>query len=304
MQLNPLTLNDKPVFDKYASLTPTKLSYYAFPALYVWREHFQFYWKLLQDHFCVFAKQGGDFFLPILPMGSPFSYEVAIAALRYCLESNKNPQIARIENVHTEVIPVFRKMGYHIVQKETEYIYGTEKLAKLSGNLYKSKRYSYNTFVRRFPHVRLLPYSVSDLEGCLALYEKWQKSRQEDSDDEIYLTMLDDSQIAHRIGISEAHKLGLVGRIVRIDGEIKAYTFGYPLNTDIFCILFEISDLNINGLSQFIYREYCRELMVKYRWINAMDDSGLDNLKRVKQSYHPTQLVASYNVYENSTNLP
>ena len=71
-----------------------------------------------------------------------------------------------------------------------------------------------------------------------------------------------------------------------------------------FCVLFEIADLNINGLSQFIYREFCQELMSSYRWINAMDDSGLENLKRVKRSYHPTKIIPSYTIYENITNIP
>ena len=108
--------------------------------------------------------------------------------------------------------------------------------------------------------------------------------------------MLNDSQSAHRIGISSAEALGLIGRIVRIDGKIKGYTFGYPLNADTFCVLFEIADLSTKGLAQFIYREFCRELMDAYKWINAMDDSGLENLKRVKHSYYPCQLLPSYNI--------
>ena len=99
--------------------------------------------------------------------------------------------------------------------------------------------------------------------------------------------MLEDSRSAHRTAIAHAEALGLLGRVVRIDEEIRGYTFGYPLNADIFCVLFEITDLEIKGLAQFIYREFCKELMGTYRWINAMDDSGLENLKRVKRSYPP-----------------
>ena len=61
-------------------------------------------------------------------------------------------------------------------------------------------------------------------------------------------------------------------------------------------MLFEITDLSTKGLAQFIYREFCKELMDTYRWINAMDDSGLENLKRVKNAYHPTRLIPSYNI--------
>ena len=90
--------------------------------------------------------------------------------------------------------------------------------------------------------------------------------------------------------------LGLVGRVVFIDSCLKGYTFGYPLNSEIFCILFEVTDLSIKGLAQFLFRSFCQE-GTAYRWINAMDDSGLENLKRVKLSYRPVKQLASYNLF-------
>jgi hypothetical protein len=87
--------------------------------------------------------------------------------------------------------------------------------------------------------------------------------------------------------------LKIVGRVVKIDKKIKALTFGFRLAEDTFCILYEITDLSIKGLAQFIFREFCREL-ADYKYINIMDDSGLENLKKVKLSYHPVKLVPAY----------
>lgn len=303
MELHPLTLGDKTVFDSFASKIHTNLASYAFAPLYVWGHHFEYYWSLLEDHFCVLAKYGDDYFLPILPIGKPFSFEVAKTAFHYCFDTNKNPQIARIENVPESLLSEFEDNGYRFAQKETEYIYRTEELVNLSGDRYKSKRNAYNVFVTCNPSAKLTPYCNEDLEQCLALYESWQQSRSKLNDDEIYRAMLADSADAHRIGITHAQELGLIGRVVRIQGEIRAYTFGFPLNSDVFCVLFEISDLNIHGLAQFIYREFCREITLNYKWINAMDDSGLANLKRVKLSYHPRALIPSYTVYENRNDI-
>ena len=304
MQLHPLTLGDKSVFDSFASRTGENLASYAFPPHYIWSHHFDYYWSVIEDHFCVFAKYGEDCFLPILPMGKPYSFEVANTAFQYCLTLNKNPQIARIENVPESLLLDFKDQGFHFIQKETEYIYRTVELVNLSGDGYKSKRSAYNTFVARNPSAKLTPFCKGDIEECFALYDYWHKSRAELCDDEIYRAMLADSESAHRIGITHAQELGLIGRIVRIQDEIKAYTFGYPLNADMFCVLFEISDLDINGLAQFVYREFCRELMLNYKCINAMDDSGLENLKRVKLSYHPAELIPSFTVYENRNDIP
>ena len=252
------------------------------------------------DSLCIFAKQGNDYFMPILPMPSEIdnrSYlNIINKAYQFMLASNRNPHIARIENVPEKLISYFEKNGFRATLKETEYLYETEVLAGLRGDRYKQQRHAYNVFVTKYPAAKLHPYTPADQNACFALYEAWFKTRSEKSDDPIYNAMLDDSQSAHQIGVSHAGALGLVGSVVRVDGEIRGYTFGYPLNADTFCILFEITDLSINGLAQFIYREFCKELMGSYRWINAMDDSGLENLKRVKNAYHPIELIPSYNI--------
>ena len=300
MQLHLLTLKDKPIFDAHAHQTCTRLSHYAFAPIYVWQEHFQFYWTLLADYLCIFAKQGDDYFMPILPMPPEIdnrSYlNIINKAYQFMLASNRNPHIARIENVPEEMISFFEKNGFRATLKETEYLYETEALARLRGDHYKQQRHAYNNFFAKYPSAKLRPYRPADQDECFALYDRWRERRSEKSDDPIYNAMLDDSRSAHRIGISHADALGLLGRVVRIDGEIRGYTFGYPLDGGTFCVLFEITDLGTKGLAQFIYREFCKELMNTYRWINAMDDSGLENLKRVKHAYHPIQLIPSYNI--------
>ena len=300
MQLQLLTLNDKPIFDEYARQTGTRLSHYAFAPLYVWKAHFQFYWALLSEHLCIFAKQGEDYFMPILPMPcapeNRSSRHVIRTAYQFMLASNRNPHIARIENVPQALRTFFEKDGFRATLKETEYLYETAALSELRGNRYKPQRHSYNVFVTKYPSAKLCPYTPTDQDACLALYDRWCEMRSEKSDDPIYNAMLIDSRSAHRIGVSHADALGIVGRVVHIDGEIRGYTFGYPLSKETFCVLFEITDLSIQGLAQFIYREFCKELAGTYRWINAMDDSGFENLKRVKCSYYPSQLIPSYNI--------
>ena len=300
MQLQPLTLSDKAIFDAYTRRTCTRLSNYAFAPLCVWQEHFQFYWTLLADYFCVFAKQGDDYFMPILPMPCEPENRAYLNVIRktyqFMLESNRNLHIARIENVLQEMLPFFEKNGFRVTLKETEYLYETATLAALRGDRYKQQRHAYNVFVAQHPSVRLSPYCPADQAACIVLYDRWREMRAEKYDDPIYNAMLDDSRSAHRIGVSHADALGLLGRVVRTDGKIRGYTFGYPLNADTFCVLFEIADLSTKGLAQFIYREFCKELMASYRWVNAMDDSGLENLKRVKHAYRPAQRIHAYNV--------
>ena len=234
--------------------------------------------------------------MPIMPMGDLPSEKAIHEAYAFMLEANRARQIARIENVPVDFLPFFHTLGFESTLKETEYLYETESLIQLKGNRYKSKRAAYNAFIRNHPLVEIQPYQSTCLADCLALYNSWRQTRRAQSNDDVYQAMLDDSTGAHRMGLINYDKLGLIGRIVLIDGQLKGYTFGYFLNSEIFCVLFEVADLQIKGLAQFLFREFCREQAV-HRFISAMGDSDLENLKRVKLSYRPIQLIPSYNVF-------
>ena len=275
---------------------PAELSRYAFAPHYIWRDFFDFYWTIIDDQFCLFANQNGDYFMPIPPMGASLNQKAIHQAYAFTLEANRAKQIARIENVPAGLIPCFRGLGFHAIHKETEYLYETDALIQLKGDRYKSKRAAYNILVRNYPAAQLEPYQPAHVADCLALYESWQRERWRQSDDDIYRAMLEDSRHSHRTGLINYAELDLVGRVVLIDGVLKGYTFGYPLNREIFCILFEVTDLGIKGLAQFIFKEFCRE-QAAYRWINTMDDSSLGNLRRVKLSYRPAKQLLSYNLF-------
>jgi len=105
--------------------------------------------------------------------------------------------------------------------------------------------------------------------------------------------MLEDSGICLKILLDNYPDLDFMGRLVKVDGRIRAFSFGFKISLDTFCILYEIADLSMKGLAQFIFQRFCLELK-DYKYINIMDDSGLENLKHVKLSYRPIKLIPAY----------
>ena len=105
--------------------------------------------------------------------------------------------------------------------------------------------------------------------------------------------MLEDSLKSLRVSLDNYISLGVVGRVVRVDNRLVGFSFGFKLNQETFCVLYEITELAFKGLAQFIFRKLSEELK-DYKYVNIMDDSGLPNLKRTKLSYHPVRLVPSY----------
>jgi len=294
MRLNNLKLGDKQLFDRHLSLEKHALSVYAFANIYIWRKFFAIRWSLIANNLCVFFQDKIGTFLYLSPLGKSFNPDALQEVFSILEGLNKNMEFAHIENIEEKDRKFYQDLGFRCTLKAHDYLCRSADLAELKGDAFKSKRASCNYFIKHYDF-KYEELALKDREGCLELYALWHRQRKSVSHDPIYQGMLGDSQVALKEAFANYRALGFQGRIVKINKEIKGFTFGFPLDAEMFCILYEITDLNIKGLAQFIFRSFSQELK-NYKFINVMDDSGLENLEKVKLSYHPVRLVPAYNV--------
>lgn len=297
MKLHKLTLKDKKTFNKFLNLRPHALCVYSFADIYIWKGLFDIYWQAIEGSLCVFFKDKIGCFLYLPPLGKTIEPGPVGKAFQIMDEFNKNTEVSRIENVEEDELGFFKNLRFPYVFKSYDYLCLRGDLANLRGNKFKSKRACVNYFTKNYPF-EYLPFSIRHRQGCLALFEDWACQRKLNNQDPIYQGMLLDSLTSLKILLKDYRDLGISGRVVKIEGKIKAFTFGFKLNTQIFCVLYEITDLAFKGLAQFIFRRFCAELK-DYPYINVMDDSGLENLKKVKLSYKPVKLIPSYIIKRN-----
>jgi len=300
MKLNSLSLKDKGIFKEYLDLSRHELSVYSFESIYIWKGLFDIRWSIIGESLCVFFTDKIGSFLYLSPLARQLQGPVIAHAFKVLDGLNRNKEVSRIENVEEPYLEVYAREGYAFIQKSVDFVCLGSDLAQLRGNTFKSKRASLNQFVKNHTF-SYLPYRDEERDACLRLFEFWAKQRRSASEDSLYRGMLQDTHEALKVLLGDYAHFDCTGRIVRVDGEVKAFTFGFSLNPETFCILYEVTDLTIRGLAQFIFREFCRELS-SYRYINIMDDSGLENLKRVKFSYRPARLIPSYIVKRKDRN--
>jgi uncharacterized protein len=298
MKLNDLSAKDKVTFAKYLDLSGHDLSVYAFENIYIWKGLFDIKWQIINDSLCVFFKDNIGTFLYLAPLAKENSPAVIDEVFSIMDKQNKNKDISRIENAEEKDIPFYRNSGFDCSVKAHDYLCSRTDLAQLKGNKFKSKRAAFNFFTKHYDF-KYAPFSRKDKAECLKLYQLWMNSRKDKSRGPIYNYMLQDSRSALKEALNNLPLLKLTGRVVRIKGKIKGFTFGFPLNKDVFCVLFEITDLSVKGLAQFIFARFCKELK-DYKHINIMDDSGLENLKQVKLSYYPLKLIPGFIVKRKS----
>lgn len=308
-----LSVGDRIRFEERLTDVPTCLAAYAFAPHVIWRALLTYWWMELAGHLCLFAEDSAGCFMALPPLGpSPdpthhrsddgiaAAWREAFALMR---RRNGSSRVSRVENVPEELVSLVIDLGYVARPKEADYLYRRSDLVALRGDRYRSQRAAYNRFLRTAGVIRYDPYREEDRHDCLALFQEWRRQRlsaieaQGDEAASLVRCLLEDAFPAHATILDLGPALGLVGRVVRIDGRICAYTFGYPRNREVFCVLAEITDRSMPGLAAYIFRELCRDV-TGYTFVNTMDDSGLASLARAKCSYHPDRMIANYIVTE------
>ena len=294
-EMNENLLLQKELVDKHLSARPRQLSLLSFVQLFLWGGHFTFEFKTIDASLCVFARAEHGAFLYFPPLGKKLSAKTAQKVFALLDKHNNGRGVGRIENVQAQELDAFPQSAWRHYLKGYEYCYYRRDLVEFCGPGYKSKRNAYNSFMRHGTFI-YSPFAPEMLEDCLRLYDEWAQERRR-THDAVYQQMLLENRDVHRRGMENFQALGLVGRVVIVDGKIRAYTFGYALNETIFCVLFEVADLALKGLPVFIFREFCRDPEVaSFPFINVMDDFGLENVAQAKLSFRPALLVPAYNI--------
>lgn len=292
MQLKRLALKDKTLFRRFLRSAEHGLSVYSFENIYIWKKLFDIYWCLESGNLCVFFKDKAGIFMYLPPLGRGDKFKSLFAAFALMDRVNKNRDICRVENIGQEDAGWFTAKGFSCYEKPPEYLCLRTDLAELKGDSFKSKRASCNYFAKNYSF-ECFAYTARYKGECLKLYDNWMLQRNSLGRGKLYNGMLLDGKTCLKILLDNFSALSFQGIVIKVVKEVKAFTFGFPVGRQSFCVLFEVADLSLKGIAQFIFREFCRELK-GYKYINVMDDSGLENLKRVKLSYHPVKLVPGY----------
>lgn len=262
-------------------------------SLFVWSDFFRYSWAEYNGGIFVFAENDDGMFTI---RATALKHE----HIRWCFdvmaEHNGSSNVARIEHLTQSECAQIDESRYRIDKRPCEYVYWRDDIAQLKGNAYKSRRHDLNQFLMRH-HGHYREYQNRDFDACLDLFDRWAESRRKTSEDVIYHAMLDENRRVHQRLLRHAQILALDVRVVEVDHKVEAYTAGFPLTDDMYCIYLEVANVSLIGLPVFVFHKFCQDNELKpYRFVNCMDDFAMDNGKRTKMSYRPALLLASYSI--------
>lgn len=302
--LKPVLISDRPQLERFFQTLHSPLSDYTFSQLFTWRNSLRIAWTVLENHLCVFANGSGDLTMLMPPIGDTGADKALAAAAQIMDQYNAEHgcrEKSRVEYVSEELLARFDRTCLEPIPQGTDYLYDVQRMIDLAGGDLASKRQAKNRFMRNHAY-RVEAYDrARHFEGCRLLLNQW-KDRQDNASgngDTSGLIKRTKESLATQLTLEHAHELGLAGIVVQVADQagaqrIGGFTFGEPLGPDQSSIVIEKTDLELKGLAQFIFSEFCRRHWSGRPLVNAGDDWGLDSLAWTKNSYRPVRLLRKF----------
>lgn len=181
---------------------------------------------------------------------------------------------------------------YEEMRDGFDYVYLLDKLVNLAGRKLQAKRNHINRFKANNSDWSFEQITAANLAECWEMNRKWCKLNGCKEDAHLALEYCAVSRC-----FDYFTELGLLGGLIRLDGEVIAYTMGERLNSDTFVTHIEKAFGEIQGTYQLINREFASLVQSKYPqlvYVNREEDMGFEGLRKAKLSYHPDRMEEKY----------
>ena len=265
---------------------PSRCCEYSFANMMAWRAHFDTQVALVDG--CVVVRFGGEFLHYLAPAGQNTAQ--ALATLYADARAQAKPlyvfgyEQEDIERLAKE----YTISSCEEYRDEFDYLYRVEDLAQLAGREYHAKRNHIAAFSREYAwqYEVLQEENVAEVMRAADVWYQQRVASFGDADG----ALLAENEAIHEL-LAHREAVELSGGLIRVNGEVVAFTFGAPLTNDTYDTLVEKALVGYEKAYAVINREFARHTIAAYTYVNRENDVGAEGLRRAKLSYHPVALV-------------
>ncbi len=264
-----------------------------FTNLFIWAGYFKY--RAAKAHGCLVVKgKAGSKPYYLFPSGDP-NPEAAIEALigdaalsqhEFSLMGLTRGNLDILETLFPNTF-TYTEMGLHAY----DYIYLLKDMATLAGRKFSAKRNHINRFKANYNWGFELITS-ENLGQCREMSREW--CRRHNCGEDVLLKY---EECAVNRCFKNYSALNLEGGLLRVDGEVVAFTMGDRLNSDTYDIHVEKALSEYQGVYQMINREFAAHIQNKYPdliYMNREEDMGYEGLRKAKLSYYPIRQEILY----------
>ena len=88
--------------------------------------------------------------------------------------------------------------------------------------------------------------------------------------------------------------LELKGGLLRVDGELAAFSIGEPICSNTFGVHIEKADTRFHGAYPAMAQAFAAHFAMDYTYLNREEDLGIPGLRKSKLSYYPELLLEKW----------
>ena len=289
-------LKDKELISSYFRIYTSRSCERTFVNSFLWSRRYPVTFAIVENTL-VFKSEDEEHLSFAFPAGEDEDIKKVLPVLKQYCEERGYPfslymvsadNFAKLE----EWYPDRFEIEYN--RDSADYVYESEKLITLAGKKLHAKRNHINKFKATYENRWTYEIMTADnVEDCFQMAIKWRKeSGCEDNDDkcaEMCVTL-------NSLRLFE--ELDLKGGVLRIDGEVVAFTIGEPICEDTFVVHIEKAFADIQGAYPMINQQFVENECSEYTYINREEDTGAEGLRKAKLSYRPVFLIEKGKVTE------
>ena len=280
-------IEEKELMEKYFNTYPTRSCERTFANVYLWCSYYKVTYAVIEDTL-VFKSEEEEGTAFSFPAGTKENTKRAIELLiGYCKEKKIAFRMYNVTREQFEKLDTWYPDQYEIDYKreEADYIYETEKLIHLSGKKLHGKRNHINKFKEVHQNWSYETLSEQNKDQCIEMVYLWEKqnlcSEDEGKSEEVKVTVK---------ALNMFQELGLKGGVLKLDGNVIAFTLGEEVKEDTFVIHIEKAFSQIQGAYPMINQQFASHECSSYQYINREEDLGKEGLRKAKLSYRPAFL--------------
>lgn len=282
-------LEDKEIISHYFRHHTSRSCERTFVNVFLWARFYNVTYAVIENTL-VFKSEDETGFAFAYPAGEPEAVRRALDVLyQYSAERDTPFCIYNVTPDHFEQIEAWYPGRFQIKYNEdiADYVYESEKLATLAGKKLHGKRNHINKFKSlyegRWQYEKM---SDDNLEECFQMALKWRNLNGCEEDPE------KNSEMCVTLNSLRLFKeLELTGGILRVDGNIVAFTIGEPICSDTFVVHIEKAFPDVQGAYTMINQQFVEHECMEYTYVNREEDTGDEGLRKAKRSYKPVFMV-------------
>lgn len=294
LQFKHVEVDDIAIMLPFYTMRKNKTCDSVYMESFIWKEFYHVQYAIWEGKALLWLMEYGGRCFSAMPLCREEDLPGAFKAIEtYFNEELGYPLVINLADEYAVQYLNLPEEEYYVQEQEDsrDYLYLGQAMRNLAGKKLHKKKNRVNAFMREYEgRYEYRALCCSDSQYVWEFLDKWRATKGEDVEEHL------DYEVRgiHDI-LKNCSNLNVKMGGVFIDGQLEAFTIGsYNPIENMAVIHIEKANPEINGLYQYINRQFLIEEFPEVEWVNREDDLGIEGLRKAKMSYYPADFARKY----------